>query len=372
MVTVASAAPRSALANDIQIIRLPHWRDSRILRACRFVAALVNCLTKCPGRVLGAVRIAGVGASFEIRRILRRLERVLPILYVTPDVMHFEWNSEAVRYMQFWPLWSCPIVVSCRGSQINVRPHLPNNQKFVTGLAESFSRAAAVHCVSDAIMREAMKLGLEASKAVVIRPAVDTGSPPPDRTKTNVDKTTVDPVEILSVGALTWRKGYEYALLAIHELQRRKLPVRYCIVGDGPDRERIVYTIRDLGLDEVVTLAGYVPPEDVRKYMERADIFLLSSLSEGIANAAIEAMASGLPVVSTECGGMGEVITDGTEGFLVPVRDPSAMASAMEEFIKDSTLRARMGFSARERVLREFRIEDQADQFLALYHCLAG
>jgi len=96
-------------------------------------------------------------------------------------------------------------------------------------------------------------------------------------------------------------------------------------------------------------------------------VFLLSSLSEGISNAALEAMACGLPVVTTDCGGMREAVTDGIEGFVVPVRDPEAMAEALLRLWKDPELRRRMGEAARERVLREFRLDQQISAFLALF-----
>jgi glycosyltransferase involved in cell wall biosynthesis len=101
--------------------------------------------------------------------------------------------------------------------------------------------------------------------------------------------------------------------------------------------------------------------------LQRADVFVLASLSEGISNAVLEAMACGLPIVTTDCGGMREAITDGVEGFVVPVRDSESMANALEKLIADKVLRAEMGCRARERILGGFTLERQVEQFLAMY-----
>jgi glycosyltransferase involved in cell wall biosynthesis len=90
-------------------------------------------------------------------------------------------------------------------------------------------------------------------------------------------------------------------------------------------------------------------------------------LSEGISNAVVEAMACGIPVVTTDCGGMSEAVSDGVEGLVVPIRDPLAMADAIERLYIDSELRARMGAAGRTRVERDFVFTVQAEKFLDLY-----
>jgi len=172
---------------------------------------------------------------------------------------------------------------------------------------------------------------------------------------------------VIIVGPLDWQMGYEYALLAIRQLVDSGLDVRFEIIGAGPEHSRVLYTVDDLNLKEHVHLLGQLPPDDVRRRLQQADVFLLASLSEGISNAVLEAMACGLPVVTTDCGGMREAVADGVEGFVVPVRDPAAMAEALRKLAADPELRAIMGQRARERILGEFTLEQQTQQFLALY-----
>lgn len=295
-------------------------------------------------------------------QLLMNFARLLPFAGHQWDVIYFPWNSSAVHYL---PLFDrgAPVVISCRGAQVNIAPHNPQRVALREGLAKTFQRAAAVHCVSEAIKREAMQYGLDPDKAWVIRPAVDPEFFRPGEGVPRVDTT----FRIVSTGALIWRKGYEYALLAVRQLVDRGVPVHYDIIGDGPERQRVLYTIHDLELQHHVRLVGSCPPERVRDLLQPADVFLLSSLSEGISNAALEAMACGVPVVTTDCGGMREAVTDGVEGFLVPVREAGQMAQRLHLLWKDRALRERMGAAARQRVLREFSLEQQAQQFLAMY-----
>lgn len=260
-------------------------------------------------------------------------------------------------------LWRCPYVVSCRGSQINVRPHVPTHAGLANGLQTTFQQAAAVHCVSEAIKQEAFAYGLDPAKAWVIRPAVDPEFFHPAAAEQRADNA----FRIVTIGSLVWPKGYEYALLAIRQLVDSGLDVRFEIIGAGPEHSRVLYTVDDLNLKEHVHLLGQLPPDDVRRRLQQADVFLLASLSEGISNAVLEAMACGLPVVTTDCGGMREAVADGVEGFVVPVRDPAAMAEALRKLAADPELRATMGQRARERILGEFTLEQQTQQFLALY-----
>jgi glycosyltransferase involved in cell wall biosynthesis len=105
----------------------------------------------------------------------------------------------------------------------------------------------------------------------------------------------------------------------------------------------------------------------VRRVLQGADAFLLSSLSEGISNAVLEAMACGLPVVTTDCGGMREAVTDGVEGFLTPLYDPGAMAGALEKLLLNHRLRTAMGAKARARAVAQFDLKDQIAAWAAAY-----
>jgi colanic acid/amylovoran biosynthesis glycosyltransferase len=282
-----------------------------------------------------------------------------------PDIVHCEWNSAAIDALPEPSVWHYPVVISCRGTQLRIRPHVTPG--YADALRETFERARAVHCVCETIRNEAVALGLDPQKAEVIFPAVDERrfTPPANRPGSSS-------VRLIAVGSLIWTKGYEYALLTLRALLDRDVDARLEIIGDGNERQRVLFTVNDLGLTHRVTLQRTVPPEQVREAMQRSDLFLHSSLSEGISNAALEAMACGLPVVTSDGGGMKEAVHDGIEGFVVPLRDPVAAADAVAKLARDPALRARMGRAGRARVESTFRLDEQIARYIALYERVAG
>ena len=308
------------------------------------------------------VRLFGSHARQAVswRKRIQSWHRLLPFVGLRADVIYFPWNSAAISYLPLFGL-GMPVILSCRGSQVNVTPLNPERSQLRDGLTRTFQKAKAVHCVSQAIRDEATHYGLDPNKAAVIPPAVDLMFFRPA-----AQVAPGNTFRITTTGGLHWRKGYEYALLAISNLANRGVKVQFDIVGDGPERERLLYCISDLNLEKIVRLHGPKTPEGVRELLHSSDVFLLSSLSEGISNAVLEAMACAVPVVTTDCGGMGEVVTDGVEGFVTPVRDVDAITEALTRLFEDPALRRRMGNAGRERVQEAFSLSGQVDQFLSL------
>ncbi len=292
---------------------------------------------------------------------LRTWYRLLPLAGRQADVIYFPWNSAAIAHAALYDL-GIPVLVSCRGSQLNVGPHDPGRTELRDGLRVTLSRAAAVHCVSRAIAAEAATYGMDPAKSRVIHPAVDPDVfHPPTRARRETG-----PRRVIAVGSLSWRKGFEYAIHALRLARDAGADLELEIVGEGADRQRLLFAIEDLELSGCVRLAGKLPADSVRERLQNADLFLLSSVTEGISNAALEAMATGLPVVTTDCGGMREAVSDGVEGFVVPARGTKQMAEALVRLAADTDLRARMGAAARARVLRDFTLEEQVRAFKGL------
>ena len=366
-VHVTLAAPRRPDAQwrdipNVEILVTPGWGGSVPKRLWRTGRRLGGAM----GRSLPETRrlIAAARAGDTAARPIERLYRWLPLAGRDWDVLYFPWNATAVAYL---PLMDDrPTVISCRGTQINVSPHNPRRTALRDGLPVTFARAAAVHCVSEDIRDEATRYGLDPAKATVIRPAVD-----PDVFRpADAPRASSDRLRVVSTGDVIWRKGYEYALTAVRLLVDRGVPVQFDIIGSGRENQRLLYTIQDLQLDEHVTWHGRLAPDEVVRRLQISDVCLLSSLSEGIANAALEGMACGLPLVTTDVGGMAEAVTDGVEGFLVPPRDSESMAAALERLYADPERRRRMGAAARRRIETDFNLRDQIDAFAALFGSL--
>jgi len=188
------------------------------------------------------------------------------------------------------------------------------------------------------------------------------------------DHTPADPPEILAVARLGPTKGIEVLIQAARSLasgswvrDARAAGFRVRILGDGPLREACASRVRALGLDEAVCFDGAVTPTQVASALRRATIFALPCVRtlggarhDGLPVALLEAMASGLPVVSTPVGGIPEAIVHGETGILVPPGDAHGLAASLAMLLNDGALRQRLGAAARARVLREFRSDTAA------------
>lgn len=164
---------------------------------------------------------------------------------------------------------------------------------------------------------------------------------------------------ILSVGTLKRQKNHELLLRAFAILHRRG-PANLLILGEGELRPKLKEVADELGIAEATSMPGFAL--EPAPYYATADIFVLSSDYEGFANVLVEAMASGISVVSTNCrSGPREILEDGQYGRLVPVGDAEALAAALEEALKERPDRERLKARA-----REFRPEVAVDRYVEL------
>jgi glycosyltransferase involved in cell wall biosynthesis len=378
-VSVASLLPRGVECPhpDIRLHRIPPLEERPLLLPAQVAWGCIVLLVSRPRRLRAALRAATgptVDGSRSVRAFLAELRVHLRFARIRADLVHFEWTFSAVRWLAVLDVLGCPAVISCRGSDINSRSHDPRYEGWLPGLARSFDRSAAVHCVSAAIRGEAVRYGLCDSKAQVIRPAVDAGFYRPADEASDTAS-----LRLVTISDLRWVKGLEYALLAVRELVARGVQVQLELIGDDParevgessERQRLLYAIEDLGLERHVRLRGRLPAAGVRARLQRAHALLHASLSEGIPNVVLEAMACGLPVVVTDAGGTGEAVRTGVEGFMVGRREPAELADALTELWRDPALRARMGSQARRRAVESFSLDRESDAYARLYEGLA-
>ena len=174
-------------------------------------------------------------------------------------------------------------------------------------------------------------------------------------------------IRIISVGRLEWKKGYEYALLAIRSLRDQGIDCEYKIIGDGKYLESLSFIRSILGLENVVTFLASCEQKKVREELLNADIFLHAAVSEGFCNAVIEAQAMKLPVVCSDADGLSENVEDGVTGFVVSRRNGAALAEKISILARDHQLRQQMGEAGRQRVLQHFSKADQIEAFRNMY-----
>lgn len=283
------------------------------------------------------------------------LSVVQPTAY---DVVYVPWISTLTERESLLAV-GLPIVTSCRGSLITSAPWNPLRRKHRDALPRVFEAATLVHCVSERILEDAAELGLDRTKAWVIRPAVD----PAQFRSSSRDATSARTVRAICVGGLSWPKDHEHALLALRKALDLGADLHLDLVGDGGERQHLRFVIDDLGLHGRGRLLGRRSPDEVASDLRAADILLHTSSSEGISNAVLEGMASGLAVVTTDAGGMREAVRDGIDGFVVGVRDADATAAALVRLAADAELRSRMGAAGRARIEADFRLDQQIVAF---------
>lgn len=175
------------------------------------------------------------------------------------------------------------------------------------------------------------------------------------------------PPQILCIGRLVPEKGHAVLLDALAILRDRGYDFRATIAGGGPAAGALQRRADTLGLADQVRLPGPVGQDEIRSYYEAAAIFCMPSFAEGLPGVVFEAMATGLPIVSTWITGVPELVVDGEMGYLVPPARPLEMADALAKLLDDPGLRAAMGRAGREKVIREYNPETLAERLEALF-----
>jgi glycosyltransferase involved in cell wall biosynthesis len=169
----------------------------------------------------------------------------------------------------------------------------------------------------------------------------------------------------ISVGRLSPEKDYLTLLQALALLGRQGPVPRLLMVGDGPERPALERTAGEMGLGKAVLWLG--ERQDVPRLLAACDVFALSSLSEGVSIAVLEAMAAGLPAAVTRVGGNPELVEQGRSGLLVPPADPAALASALGRLLGDPAGARAMGQAARARTEERFSLATTARAYAELY-----
>lgn len=173
---------------------------------------------------------------------------------------------------------------------------------------------------------------------------------------------------ILFVGRLRPVKGVQYLITAMKKIHEKMPDSRLILVGDGEERERLAALAIQLGIQEYVQFVGIVPQEEVKTFMQNADVFVLPSLSEGFPNVILEAMACGLPVIASRVGGIPDIITNDTNGYLVDAKDTDDMANKILLLLSDDNLRKKFSDNNRD-LVKKYDWENLTIELEKIYKC---
>lgn len=276
-----------------------------------------------------------------------------------PDIVHC-WLTGAA----LWGRWagilaSAPrIVVSFRNSKIEfpglMRALEPFSTRRVNYLVNSHACARSA----------AAALGLPLSRFSVVHNGIDVGLyGPPCRRPPSAEQ----PWTIVTVARLTAQKNHAM-LLRVAQRCRGALPVRFRIVGHGELEPKLHQLACDMGVEDTVEFLGL--RRDVPALLRDADLFCFTTRWEGFPNALLEAMAAGLPIVSTRFDGADELIESGVHGTLVPIDDAEAAFQAISSYVAKPELAAQHGTAARQRMEDEFSMGRMVNRTLAYYQSL--
>jgi len=171
-----------------------------------------------------------------------------------------------------------------------------------------------------------------------------------------------------AAGRLSPEKGFEILIEAAAKVVPENSQIGFVIFGDGVLRESLAAQIKQRGLGDSVVLGGF--RTDLERYVPHFDLFALSSFTEGLPVAVLEAFAGGVPVVATAVGGVPEVVQHGVNGYCVEPGCPQELARGILDVLADDTLRRTMGQNGRKRVVEEFTFEVMAKQYQRLFEDL--
>lgn len=320
------------------------------------------------GMALAARRARG---RFGVtKRALGAALQAGPILDSRPEVVHLGFSGIGATSSDALDLLDdASLVVSCRGTDELVQPLL--HPRRARALGALLRRADRVHVVADAVGDAVRELGADPDSVRTIRPAVDTQRWDP---RPPVEPAPDGPRTLVAVGRLAPAKGLDDLLAAVAVLRDGGDLVRLVVVGDGRHRDPLRLRVARTGLDEVVELPGALGPDAIADLLARADLYVCPSLSEGISNGVLEAMARSVPVVSTSVGGMPEVIRDGHDGWLVAPGRPDLLAATIGAALRSGRL-DEVGRAGRARIEAAFdrpRLVREWEAFYADLPVLAG
>lgn len=232
-----------------------------------------------------------------------------------------------------------------------------------------FSKVDVLLSVSQNLADELATLYNLKRRIEVIINGVDTGRFQPAPCNLNILEKEKQNLKLIgTVCRLDPGKNLDQLILDIGAIADSSL--KLLIAGDGPERERLEDLIRKNGLLHRVFLLGN--RDDVPAILNCLDLFVLPSLSEGLSNVILEAMASGLPVVAYDVGGNRELVQNGKGGFLVPLKDRRALIEAVLKILRNGSLATKMGDFNRNLVLQKFSLPKMAESYERLYSSLSS
>src|SRR5690554_919451 len=293
-------------------------------------------------------------------QVFKKLYLNAHLLKAKLDWLHFGFATMALGSETVAKAIGAKMAVSFRGFDIAVYPvKHPNCYRLLWKYVDK------VHTISDDLLNLALKHGLSKDVPVEkITPAIDVNL---FKTSKEVEYKLGVPV-FMTTGRLHWKKGLVATLEALALLKEQGINFVYKIIGEGKEYERIAFAAYQLGLKDRVEFLGKLPHAEVKRELEKADIYLQYSIQEGFCNAVLEAQAMGKLCIVSNAEGLTENVLHGQTGWVVPKYSPHLLAEQIKKvLLMEERQKLNMAQNAVKRVRAEFNVEKQHREFLAFY-----
>lgn len=255
------------------------------------------------------------------------------ILNFSPDVVHVHhMQLLQPQLISFFESAKIKYLVSIRGSDVLVRPYRSKTEMdFILSVLQ---RITYVHAVSEHLKNKLSELTKKDFIGFVIHRTVEVDS------KIDYVPTKNNRIKITTIGRLHWTKGYRLALEALFILKRKKIDFEYHICGSYTNEQidELEFYINEMGLEKYVVFHGHLNSQKLDVILKETTIYLQTSLSEGIPNTLLRAIFYRIPVVTSNAGGIPEVVRNGKDGIMVEKGSSLLIAKAIENLVNDNEL----------------------------------
>lgn len=299
-------------------------------------------------------------SGFSSKKNLISLISSLHILPYKADWLHFGFGTLAIGREHVASVMGARMAVSFRGFDHYVFP-----LKHPGCYQDVFLQTDKVHVLSLGMKQTLLTQGFK-KPVTVITPAIEV-TDFSARQHQQTERQNA-PLHFCTVARLHWIKGLEYTLEALALLKKQGIAFRYTVVGEGAERERLIFAAYQLGISDSVSFVGKQSPEQIRNILTGADVYIQYSIQEGFCNAVLEAQAMGLLCVVSDAEGLTENVMHEHTGWVVPKRRPDLLAAKIKEVIAldEATIKS-IKNTATERIMNDFSIEKQRSEFIRFY-----
>lgn len=356
-----------------------HYKTNYLNRSETFIQRLVNNHDEYAPTALCYQSIAFTDHT-EVKEVPRagisrifnstafHLNLPLPFYYkvikkLKPDVIHAHFGFDAVKMIWFASHFNIPLVVSFYGSDVSRLPSEFGWKRRYKKLAVAGSHFIAA---TQFMKQQLIDLGFPIDKISVVRFGVDLENSPFLKHNQMNHK-------LMMVGRMVEKKGFKYAIQAVHKLRMENIDVNLHLYGSGPLMPELKELTQSLSLNGSVTFRGYQPIESVLEAHKDYAVMLAPSVTaedgdmEGLPNTILEAMARGTPVIASRHAAIPEVVEDSKTGFLVDEADSEALAHTLKEIFQNKYDLEQIRRSARQKVEKNYSVLRMVSEIEHIY-----